>query len=61
MELPLRINTSTKLFTVHEVEARIKKLKIGKTKDLVELQEEYLKWGMNIFSPHIMEIFNNII
>ena len=52
---------TTKLFTVHEVEAGIKKLKIGKEKDLVELQVEYLKWGMNILAPHIMEIFNNVI
>jgi len=36
-------------------------LKIGKAKDLVELQVEYLKWGMNILAPHIMEIFNNVI
>ena len=28
---------------------------------MVELQAEYLKWGMNILAPHIMEIFNNII
>ena len=37
---PPRINTTIKLFTLHEVETRIKKLKIGKAKDLVELQEE---------------------
>ena len=36
-------------------------MKIGKEKDLVELQEKYLKWGMNILAPHIMEIFNNVI
>ena len=54
------INTSTKLFTVHEVEAGIKKLKIGKAKDLVELQTEYLKWGMNTLALRIMEIFNNV-
>ena len=27
---------------------------------MVELQAEYLKWGMNILAPHIMEIFNII-
>jgi len=36
-------------------------LKIGKAKDLVEIQAEYLKWGMNILAPHIMEIFNNVM
>ena len=36
-------------------------MKTGKAKDLVELQEEYIKWRMNILAPHIMEIFNNVI
>ena len=55
VEPPPRINTSTKLFRVQEVEVGIKKLKTGKTKGLVALQTEYLKWGMNILAPHIME------
>ncbi len=42
------------------MENGIKKLKIGKAKDLVELQAKYLKWGMNALAPHVMEIFNNI-
>ena len=42
------------------MEIEIKKLKIGKAKDLVELQAEYLKWGRNTLA-HIMEIFNIII
>ena len=37
------------------------RIKIGKAKDLVELQVEYIKWGMNTLAPYIMEIFNNII
>lgn len=57
-EPPPRINTTTKLFTLQEVETRIKKLKIGKATDLVERQAKYLKQGMNILAPHIMEIFN---
>ena len=61
VEPPPRINTCTKFFTVHEVEAGIKKLKKWKEQDLVELQAEYLKWGMNILAPNIMEIFNNVI
>ena len=56
-----RINTTTKLFMLQEVKIGIRKLKTGKTKDLVELQVEYLKWGRNTLAPHIMEIFNNII
>jgi len=36
-------------------------LKIGKTKDLIELQAKYLKWGMKILAPHIMEILKNVI
>lgn len=37
------------------------KLGFGKAKDIVDLQEEYLKWGMQTLSPHITKIFNNII
>ena len=37
--------TITKLFTVQEIELGIKKLVVGKAKDLVELQDEYLKLG----------------
>ena len=43
------------------MENGIKKLKTGKEKDLVELQAEYLKWGMNTLALRIMKIFNNII
>ena len=55
------INTTTNLFTLHKVEIGIKKFKIGKEKDFVELQAKYFKWGMSTHSLHIMEIFNNII
>jgi hypothetical protein len=58
---PPLINTTTKLFTVQEIEVGIKKFGVGKTKDLVELQTKYLKWGSKTLSPHIMKIFNNII
>jgi hypothetical protein len=37
------VNTTTKLFTVQEIEVGIKKLGVGKAKDLVELHAEYLK------------------
>ena len=43
------------------MEIEIKKLKTSKVKNLVDLQVEYIKWGMNTLAPHIMEIFNNII
>jgi hypothetical protein len=46
---------------VQEIEVGIKKLGVGKTKDLVELQVKYLKWGSKTLAPHIMKIFNNII
>jgi hypothetical protein len=46
---------------VQEIEVGIKKLGVGKEKDLVELQVEYLKWGSKTLAPHIMKIFNNII
>lgn len=39
----------------------IKKLGVGKTKDLVELQVEHLKWGLIILAPHITKFFSNII
>jgi hypothetical protein len=39
----------------------IKKLGVGKTKDLVEIQIEYLKQGSKTLAPHIMKFFNNII
>ena len=58
---PPLVNTATKLFTVQEVEVGIKKLGAGKAKDLVELQAEYLKWGLKTLVPHITRIFNNII
>ena len=60
---PPLVNTATitKLFTVQEVEVGIKKLGVGKAKDLVELQVEYLKWGSKTLAPHITRIFNNII
>ena len=47
--------------TVQEIEVGIKKLVVGKSKALVELQVEYLKWGSKTLAPHITEIFNNII
>jgi hypothetical protein len=46
---------------MQEIEVGIKKLGVGKEKYLVELQEEYLKWGSKTLEPHIMKIFNNII
>jgi hypothetical protein len=58
---PPLVNVTTKLFTVHKIEVSIKNLGVGKTKYLVELQEEYLKWGSKTLAPHIMKIFNNII
>jgi hypothetical protein len=58
---PPLVNIDTKLFMVKEVEMGIKRLGIGKAKDLDELQAEYLKWGSKILSPHITKIFNNII
>jgi hypothetical protein len=48
--------TNTNLFTVQEIEVGIKKLGVGKAKDLVEIQVEYLKWGSKILAPHIMKI-----
>ncbi len=39
---PGLVNSDTKLFMVQEVEMSIKKLSVGKSKDLGELQVEYL-------------------
>ena len=61
VDSPSLVNTDTELFTVQEVEMGIKKLGVGKEKDLADLQEEYLKWGSKILAPHIIENFNNII
>ena len=58
---PPLVNTDTELFTIQEVEMGIKKLGVGKAKDLAELQAEYLKWGSKILAPHITKIFNNVI
>ena len=44
---------------MQEVELGIKKLGVGKAKDLVELQAYYLNWGSKNLAPHIMRIFNN--
>jgi hypothetical protein len=57
---PPLVNTTTKLFSVQKIEVGIKKLGVGKAKDLVELQAEYLKWGSKTLAPHIMKIFNII-
>jgi len=58
---PPLVHTDTKLFMVHEVEMGMKKLGVGKEKDLAKLQAEYLKWGSKILAPHITKIFNNIV
>jgi hypothetical protein len=58
---PPLVNTTTKLFTLQEIEVGIRKLGVGKAKDLVELQAEYLKWGSKTLAPHIMKIFKNFI
>ena len=54
---PPLVNTATitKLFTMQEIEVGIKKLGVGKAKDLVELQAEYLKWGSKTLAPHLRE------
>jgi hypothetical protein len=46
---------------MQEIEVGIRKLGVGKAKDLVELQAEYLKWGSKTLAPHIMKIFKNLI
>jgi hypothetical protein len=45
VDTPPLVNTTTKLFIMQEIEVGIKKLGVGKEKDLVELQAEYLKMG----------------
>ena len=57
---PPLVNTTTKFFTVQEVEMGINKLGGGKAKDLVELQAGYPKWGLEILAPHITKNFNII-
>lgn len=44
-----------------ELETSIKKLCVGKEKDLVKLQVEYLMWGLKTLTPHIIKIFNDIL
>ena len=46
---------------MQEIEVGIKKLGVGKAKDLAELQAEYLKWGSKTLAPYITRIFNNIV
>jgi hypothetical protein len=46
------VNTTTKIFTVKEIEVGIKSLGVGKEKYLVELQEKYLKWGSKTCTSH---------
>jgi hypothetical protein len=58
---PPLVNTNTKLFIVQEIEVGIKKLGVGKAKDLDELQAKYLKWVSKTLAPYIMKNFNNII
>ncbi|XP_057859365.1 uncharacterized protein LOC131068202 [Cryptomeria japonica] len=61
VESPLIFNINTNLCTKQEIEMGIKKLGVGKVKDLVDLQAEYLKWALKSLAPHTMKNFNNII
>ena len=61
VEPPPLVNTDIELFMLQEVDMGIKKLGVGKAKDLVKLQAEYLKWDLKILAPHITKNFNNII
>ena len=51
----VNIATITKLFTVQEIEVGIKKLGVGKVKDLVEIQAGYLKWGSKLLHLTLQE------
>lgn len=58
---PLVIKSRTKLFTSDNIKEGIKKLVESKAQDIDGLQVEYLRWGMEILTPHIKRIFNGVI
>jgi hypothetical protein len=49
------------LFLVDDFKQGIKKLASGKSKDIDKLQDEFLKWGIELLAPYIKGIFNGVI
>jgi hypothetical protein len=55
------VKTSVELFIVDDIKQGIKNLASVKAKDIDELQDEFLKWGVELLAPHIKIIFNGFI
>lgn len=60
-DTPPIISSVTKLFSLDNVKEGIGKLAVGKAWDIDGLQEEHLRWGLEIFMPHIKIIFDGVI
>jgi hypothetical protein len=55
------MKTLVELFTVDDIKQGIKKLESRKMEDIDGLQDEFLKWGVELIAPHIKGIFNGVI
>ena len=44
-----------------DIKQGINKLASSKAEDIIGLQAEFLKWGVELLAPHIKEIFNGVI
>jgi hypothetical protein len=60
-DTPPIVKTSVELFIVDDIKQGIKKLASSKAEDIDELQVEFLKWGVELLTPHIKRIFNGAI
>ena len=59
VSLPTTTN-SDELFSNEDITLGIKRLASGKAQDIDRLQAEFLKWGTNLLTPHISNIFNMV-
>ncbi|KAH9319051.1 hypothetical protein KI387_020820, partial [Taxus chinensis] len=59
-DVPPIIETSTELFSTEDIKQGIKNLANGKAQDIDGLQAEFLKWGVEVLTPHIRKIFNDV-
>ncbi|KAH9299597.1 hypothetical protein KI387_031279, partial [Taxus chinensis] len=59
-DVPPIIETSTELFSTEDIKQGIKNLANGKAQDIDGLQAEFLKWGVEVLTPHIRKILIDV-
>lgn len=60
-DIPRIIDSRAKLSSLENIKEKIKKLVVGKDRDINSLQAKYFKWGLGVLVPHIKRIFNKVI